>query len=261
MEAIERMLGRIYQDIVRGKNIEAYGVSGLAIVLAVLGVIGEVVSQEILLAAMLAALSLLVFHLTVPSEGKTNIDDILRDRSDFKSPFRELLYHVEKLYVYAPSASSLFNGDYPAHMRSEILEKGGEIQVVLQDPKEEAALTIIEKQLDETTEYSVEDMRPSLKNTIERLERMIQWKVGKIEYRLLPFSPGFSLVAIDPHKSSGMLIIEFHGFQNKGVTQRMHIEIKKEESPYWFEYWIKQFESMWQAARIPEKIQIKSEVE
>jgi len=73
---------------------------------------------------------------------------------------------------------------------------------------------------------------------------------GSLEYRLLDYSPGFSLVAIDPGKRHGTVIVEFHGFHNESTTSRMHIELTRMDSHHWYAYWIDQFDYIWKAARL-----------
>ena len=69
--------------------------------------------------------------------------------------------------------------------------------------------------------------------------------------RLLATNPGFSLVVLDPGGVGGRLIVEFHGFQDDSIGDRMHVEIQRSQSLHWFEYWVGRFEAIWSAAREP----------
>jgi hypothetical protein len=84
----------------------------------------------------------------------------------------------------------------------------------------------------------------------ERRYPVRPWR-GKLDYRLLPLNPGFSIVVINPGQRSGRVILELHGFQDPKVGDRMHIEIRRTESVPWFEYWAGRFEAIWDAAREP----------
>jgi hypothetical protein len=81
------------------------------------------------------------------------------------------------------------------------------------------------------------------------LQRMAGW--GKLEYRLAPYNPGFSLLIVDPDGKDGRLTVEFFGFHNQLIDERMHILIERRTSQYWFEYWEKQYEIMWDASHPP----------
>ena len=72
---------------------------------------------------------------------------------------------------------------------------------------------------------------------------------GTVEYGYLPYSPGFSLVIVNPSGRNGRLVVEFYGYANDLITDRMHLEISRNQSQYWFEYWEEQFKVMWDAAR------------
>jgi hypothetical protein len=52
-----------------------------------------------------------------------------------------------------------------------------------------------------------------------------------LQYRLLPFSPGFSLIVVDSRRKSGRVIVELHGFRDESITDRMHAEVPRSLSP------------------------------
>jgi hypothetical protein len=134
--------------------------------------------------------------------------------------------------------------------RTILAQPGGEVLALIQNPGEKMAVELLRRQLDESTDYQVQHIEAELKNSIAQFEMIQSWKVnGKFDFRLLDYSPGFSLVIIDPHKSHGTLIVEFHGFHNESIRTRMNIEIRKAESERWFTYWADQFEYMWKEGK------------
>jgi hypothetical protein len=97
------------------------------------------------------------------------------------------------------------------------------------------------------------DLRRDLQGTLKSLARMQQKAApGKMEYRFMPYSPGYSMVIVDRETRNGRIIVEFFGFRNEFITDRMHIELQRGDSQRWFEYWADQFEKMWTIARQPE---------
>ncbi|MEO8396444.1 MAG: hypothetical protein ABI700_25850, partial [Chloroflexota bacterium] len=68
---------------------------------------------------------------------------------------------------------------------------------------------------------------------------------------LLPYNPGFSMLIVNPTGGNGYLTVEFFGFHNKLIDERMHIVIERRSSQYWFEYWVKQYQTMWDASKAP----------
>jgi hypothetical protein len=132
-------------------------------------------------------------------------------------------------------------------MKREVLDKGGNLRVLLQDPAEASGMDILNRQLDKV--FVLED---AIKTSLKTLETMTAWPTpGKVEYGVVPYSPGFSLVIVDPDGRDGRLVIEFYGYQNELIVDRMHIVITRQQSQYWFEYWAKQFALMWESRRTP----------
>ena len=41
------------------------------------------------------------------------------------------------------------------------------------------------------------------------------------------------------------MTLEFFGYQNEAIQSRMHIEVARTQTAYWFEYWQRQYEKMW----------------
>ncbi len=129
----------------------------------------------------------------------------------------------------------------------EILAKGGELRVVLQDPRETNSIAVLHNQLDQMSHLLETDITRSV-----AILESLKTRGYKVDYRYLPYSPGFSLVILDPDGRNGRAVVEWFGFSNKLITDRMHVKIARAESNYWFEYWESQFLTMWEAGRAPE---------
>lgn len=239
-----RLLNRITKDITTGKNIEGYVVTTVALLVAVLSIIEDVVPDDLQMAAILAALALLVFKSTQPDEKIVDLDDVLRDRQSFGS-FREFIKGGTVLWVYGPSAVNVLNSS--PDIEREILAKGGELRVVLQDPRETNSIAVLHNQLDQMSHLLETDITRSV-----AILESLKTRGYKVDYRYLPYSPGFSLVILDPDGRNGRAVVEWFGFSNKLITDRMHVKIARAESNYWFEYWESQFLTMWEAGRAPE---------
>ncbi len=81
---------------------------------------------------------------------------------------------------------------------------------------------------------------------------MAQWQVaGTFSYGYLDYNPGFSLVAINALHADGRVIVELHGFRNESTGSRMHFTLTRRDSERWYQYWIGQFEQIWEASRRP----------
>lgn len=259
LRTIQRVIRRFFSDIKSQRNIEVYIVSLTAIIVAVVGLISDVLPDEVKFAAILAALSLLVFRISVPEAQNRDLDDYLNDRSAFV-PLPTLIKGATKLWIYGPSNINILSQDNVIAIRNEILNKpDGEFRVLIQDPEEIEALRIAVRQIDENIDFKVQDLPKAIQDALQILGNIDKWpRTGKFEYRLLPFNPGFSMVAVDPDKSTGVVIVEFYGFYHEHTSSRMHIRITRDESERWYTYWGDQFRRMWDKARLPTRAEIDS---
>jgi hypothetical protein len=241
---------RIGYDLKQGRFIDAYSVAFVAFILAVLSLIPDVVPDPIRWAVLLGGLGILVLRITVPDSADANIDDFLGDRFALDAtPFQERLKNATEVWVFAPSAINILSAHNCELFRTRILDKPqGVIRVVVLNPTE-SNIGLATRQLDDSLDYPIQDFRDSLQATLRQLRTMSGWKVvGSLGYRFLDYNPGFSLVAIDPAKNSGQIIVEFHGFHNEATSSRMHIELSRRNSKYWYAYWTNQFDRIWEAA-------------
>jgi hypothetical protein len=246
-------LRRVGRNLKRRRHVEAYAVVAVSATLAVLSLVGDVVDDGVRWAAVLAALSLLVFHVTLP-ETTSDFDDVLHNRSAFDEvPFASRLQGAREVWIVAPTAVALLNQDTTRHLRDRVLSRpDGRVRVVVLDPERTDAVELAHDQLDRGLSYPGPGVAESLAGTVNLLDIMASWDVaGTVEHRFAPFSPGFSIVAINPHAKGGTLIVEVHGARNESLASRMHLELTRARSEQWFVYWRDQLHHLWDRARTP----------
>lgn len=239
MNRISAALKRIWGDILAGRNLEAYVVTAIGIGLVALGILGTV-NIELSLTVIIAALALLVFKSTTPDKLSLDIDAVLQDRDDF-GPFRDTVRGRRQVWIYGPSSVNVLRET----IEREVLDKGGEVRVLLQDPASPAVDYLLD-QLDERDPRA--NLKRDLDYSIDVLKHIAAKVAGdKFQCRLLPYSPGFSMVIVDPDSHDGQIIVEFLGFRYEHVNQRMHITLRRAETPRWFDHWLAQYQRMWDA--------------
>lgn len=227
----------VLSDIRHGKNIEAYVLFILGVILGILG-LANLASAQVVSSGVLLSVSYLIFHSTGAGESEANVAVRVSGREDF-GPFIDLLTDTRELFVYAPTGVNLVS--HSGEIRRRVLDRGGSVKFLLQDP-ESLDVDRLERVLDPTS-----DFRSALSNSIATLRRLDSHP--NLECHFSDVSPGFSFVAIDPHSVDGRVIVEFHGFQDDSISDRMHLSISRSDSPRWFEYWLDCFERMWSASR------------
>lgn len=244
MRSLWNNLSRIVNDVVAGKYLETYAVAASAFIFAILVLLGNDLPINLQNAVILSGLALLVYKsIERKDDARVDLDQVLHDRQSF-TPFREFIKGGRELWVYGPSAVNVLTN--APDIEKEILERGGSLKVVLQDYTVRHSLDILRQQLDRMSTLLEQDIQRSL--AVLNGMKGQNWRV---DYRLLAFSPGFSLVIVDPDGRDGRLVVEFFGFNNDRISERMHIVIHRRQSQYWFEYWAKQFDQIWQTAREP----------
>ncbi|RMG84878.1 MAG: hypothetical protein D6712_10485 [Chloroflexi bacterium] len=243
MLKIARLFREIADDILNGRHIETYFVTAAGLVLIAVEFFGDA-PEDLQLTALLMGVTLLVFNLTRRDRTNIDLDSVLKDRQSLPD-FREYIKGGKDLYIYAPSAVNVLARS--PDIEREILQRGGKLRVVLQDPNAKNNIAILQDQLDHMAKLLEADIERSV-NILEGLKQR-GWDV---EYRFLQYSPGFSLVLINPDERDGRAVVEFFGISNDQITDRMHISIEREESTYWLEYWERQFNIIWDKARSPQ---------
>jgi len=250
--ALQRFLKRIANDVAAGKNLEAYFVTILGLGLVIVDIFDNlnntqgdpIIPDSIKLTVLLAAVLLLLFRDTRPDEQEIELDKVLLDRQAY-GPYREFIVSGRVLWVYGPSAINVVrDGSFV----DAILEKGGSVQILIQNPKSTATMKILTRQLDQV--YPLENDINTSVDILRRLKAMHP----KLEYKFLDYSPGFSMSIVEPDGRGGHLVIEYFGYQNKTIKSRMHINISRSQSAFWFEYWEQQYRQMWNEALTDEQV-------
>jgi hypothetical protein len=241
---------RIGRDLKNRRYVDAYSVAFVTFALAVLSLVPDLIPDPVRWAALLAGVGLLVLRITIPDSSAGSIDGLLKDRVAFdNNPIAERLKNAAEVWIFAPTAVNFLSQNSEL-LRTGVLSKpDGTVRVVVLNPDSEAAIQLATRQLDDSVDYPTQDVSATLQTTTHLLRSMASWPVrGSFGYRFLDYSPGFSLVAVDPGRRDGSVIVEFHGFHNEATSSRMHIEILRRQSDHWHAYWIEQFNQIWAGA-------------
>ncbi len=241
IDSLVRLLKRIGNDLAKGRNLEAYIATIAGIILIIVDLIGDV-EQGLQLTIIIFTLTILVFRSTRP-EDLVDLDKVLLDRQAY-GRYSDFIAGARVLWVYGPSSINVLrDGSF-----KDVLERGGSVRFIIQNPRETHSMNQLKQQLDQ--EYNLSN---DLDMSIDLLRRTKQ-KYPKLDYRLLNRSPGFSTSIVDPDGRNGHLVIEYFGYQNEAINSRMHIEIARTQTAFWFEYWQRQYELMWEGGLTDEQV-------
>jgi hypothetical protein len=241
---------RILDDFRHRRNVDLYATALVAFVFAVLTLIGADLPNGIRWSLVFAALGLLVLRSAVAVSPSSPVEEAFLDRTAYvANPIADDLLTAKEVWIFAPTAANFLTAE-----RCELLRKGplnradGSVRVVVLDESDPGRLEMLAEQLDQLLDFPVQEVTDDLRQTHQRLRAMAGWRLnGTFAYGTLPFSPGFSIVAIDPASAGGHVIVEFHGFHNDTITSRMHIRLTR-ANLRWYLYWLDQFDAIWRAA-------------
>jgi hypothetical protein len=237
VDTLRRRIELVVDDIRHGRHIEAYVFFLLGAVLVGLGLF-DVVGTRVMAQFTVGALALLVFRTAAPPERPpASPDEVLRTREDL-GPLRHLLEGARDLRVYGPTAINVLSG--AEDLRRLVLQRGGTVRFVLLDPNPRAVAQAA-AQLDDNL-----DLGAALQSSLRALRRL-RGTPG-FDCRTLPFNPGFSLLIVNGDSADGTLVVEFHGFGDGTINERMHLLLDRRTSPHWYEYWLRRFDAIWDAA-------------
>lgn len=245
---------QIGADLRHLRNLDAYAVTLVTLVFAVLSVASDVLPVNARWAVLLAGVALLVLRMTLPERIPGLGDEVLQDRLAFEDePFAAQLRDASELWVFAPTGVNLLSPQTCETIRGTLLaSRDGAVRVVVLDPADQTAVRQATRQLDDPLDSPPQLFLASLQATIGQLERLAAQSLrGSFGYKLLDFNPGFSLVAINPAAKDGRITVEFHGFHSETTTSRMHVELTRASGGPWYAYWLDQFERIWRAAQEP----------
>ncbi|GAA2864064.1 hypothetical protein GCM10010517_23220 [Streptosporangium fragile] len=247
-----RWLRRIGNDFKARQHIDAYALTVVVFAFAFLSIFSDELNDNLRWAVLLSGVGLLIYRITLPADPPQTPSQLLHDRSVYDTaPLASTFADVRDVRIFAPSAVNLLSAQTCELMRNTVLAReGGAVRIVVLDFKEKEAVRQASRQLDDSIEFPVQRLPAALDSVMERLRLMNGWKtVGRFDYRLLAYSPGFSLVLFDPETPKGRIIVEVHGFHNPSTSARMHLELTRGRDERWYTYWVDQFEHIWEAAR------------
>jgi hypothetical protein len=251
MRFFRKIARRVWRDLRAGQHLDTYVAVAVAVVFAVLGVINDVIPNGVKWSALFAGIGVLLYR-TALSDLSGATEQLLADRDAFAdAPFRTLLTDAVQLWIFAPSAVNVLNPQHCQEIRQFILDRGsGDVRVAVLDPANTAATALAVKQLDESLQYPLQDFVSSQTTVVKQLRKMAAWNMsGRFSYRFVDYNPGFSMVAVNPSRRDGRIVVEFHGYRNEAVSSRMHLTLTRHDSERWFQYWVQQFEAIWSSAR------------
>ena len=99
-----------------------------------------------------------------------------------------------------------------------------------------------------TTPAKVRGIRKRIETSLLQLQDMVNSSPDKLNFRIWDFEQPYSIIAFDPHLPSGRMFVRLNSFDIPN-EKRPTFELTKQRDIYWFEFFVAQFEAVWELAQ------------
>jgi hypothetical protein len=251
-----KYMREIFQDIRRGENVDVYLTILVAFVIIILDTLG--IDDNVLIPAVLLVLGLLAFSTlatrkTLESLGgaiqgikkQVSAKSILKSRDDYP-PFQVMLEKAHTICFVGISSINIVSQWGAFLYQEKISKQMANVQFLLLNP-DSPDTTLSAK----TVRAKTEDVRADIVRALSILETMNSNQTGgggKLDVKLSQYAPKFSMILLDPLEKTGKIYVEFIGYAISPIHRRPHIEINKAEDGDWYDYFLYQYQQIWDDA-------------
>lgn len=250
------ILKKLWQDIRRGQNLDVYITIVIALVIAILGVIGAT-NQNIISSAILATLALVSVSTLLNRHRDEEIKSALlhiEDTSSLSEKFLEQESGRYELPILVERSHKVFLWGMtqwrtiPLLTRSieQGLETGLEIRFLLLKPNCSAARMAAFR----TTHNDINKINSELNINLRQLKDLAKKELpGRLEIRVIDYLAPWTIYAFDPHRPEGQMIVRLTPFRVPNrIRPKFRLSAREDEK--WFQYFLSQFEAAWAEAEL-----------
>jgi hypothetical protein len=241
---MKRFFQQIWDDIAQGENIDLYIAVPIAIILAVLNIIGIVPSQVIepttLLVMSLISISLLVNRNTVRKLAKEitqHTDDVFR--SEFPPNFESDIYEGKEVWLIGVTLTDFLRKHY--FQLQKKLADGHVIHAIIVDP-ESPALELAERRNARPTDtvQARNEAKASLKQLCQLRDQATK---GKLEVRIIQHPLSYAAFGVNLKDPSGILYISHFAFKlAPGSEPKLVLNMRDGR---WYDFFKQEVNNIW----------------
>lgn len=253
MRKIRVLLNIIYQ------NLDLYITITIAVVIAILGLIG-IVDQTVISSAILATLSLVSYSLIKSrhqdEEIKLKLLEINSRNKLSENFFSQEFNPYDLRESVAQAKEVIFLGltftqtvqvlSFPF---AQVLGQNHKIRFLLIEEKSSAAKMAAFRNNLRRTQEKVDKL---VEDTLIRLAEVSSSVPGSqknLEVRVIDYLPSWTLISINPYEASGYMWLRLTTFRIPN-DKRPGFKLRRELDNKWFPFFLEQFEAIWQEAKV-----------
>jgi hypothetical protein len=236
---------RAWEDIRHGDNIDLYAAVPLAIVIAVLGLLG-VTSPQVISSLTLAILGLLAVSLLASRHAVQDLSQKLTQTSDtfFFKNLTETNYQADfedatDLWLVGVSLTTIIRTNYSSMDRK--LRAGHTIKALLVHP-EGPAVEMAEMRA--FAPPNIERARNEITAALQYLCNLSQVAPGKLEIRTIQHPLGHGTIARDPESASGTIYIQNYPFKTEAGSRPKFVLRAKDG--FWYDFFKQELHNLWE---------------
>jgi hypothetical protein len=265
-----RFWTNLWTDLRDGENLEVYATFLVALVFAILGILGKI-DLEIIISAVLAVLSVEAISLLTnrhqTKDLTKSIDHLssLQESPSLSAHFeayesrmqniRADLGQADEVWILSRTCRRLWS-DYQEELRrvaryaqSAAVDELCGLRLLFLDP-ENGALDMVSR----SAEWSRPEDSQQLKGSVESF---IEYLVGvqehlnfdcRFEVRVIDHLPAWTLIFVNPRKDDGVVYVEMATYRSPSLV-RPCLVVQRDKDNAVYRMLLEDFELMWKAAR------------
>ncbi len=246
----------IWADLQNRENLDVYLTILLAIIIAVLGILG-ISKLEIIASAILGILGLSSFSLLQNRRENERLANAigqidtevkaaqyLKNRTEYP-PFKDSLVNARTVCLMGPTLINVFSS-WSGYFREEKMQKEGtNFKVLIIDPESQGVESMTAFYRHSETVFVKGDLERTL-STINSINEK-GTSPGSIELRLMQAHPHLSMVLINPDDDDGTIYVEILDFKTP-IHALPHLELTRKRDSPWYDFFLSHFKRSWEDA-------------
>lgn len=242
-----RALERFWKDIRRGENIDLYITVTVAIVLAMLNIIG-IAPQTWVSPLILAVLALFAIATLVNRHKLETLLQTINQASgkllvgSYPADLESDVERAKELWIVGVSLYATTMKYYSVLEKK--LKEGSSIKILLVNPDGQAIQIAATRRFGPV---NVEDERSRVRMSLQRLCELQKLAKERLEIRTLDYPLTFGAFAIDPETFGGILYVEHYGFKTRRENVRKLVVHPNDEG--WYNSIKTEIYDLWEAGK------------
>lgn len=240
---------RIVNDVQNGENIDLAAAVLLAIIIAILDILG-VASPDLVASVTLVTLGLLAVGFL---GTRYKLEEIYRESDTHntvhltRGASPSLVEHLKsskEIWMLGLALRGTTIDNY--HHFMDMAQNSGKVRAIVVNP-DKVDLDVIARRF--LRGATPQEFRTDLEHTISRFKKIREAArmSDSIELRLLDLVPSYSLYIFPHEEDGGVMYVEIYGYKSR-FGSMPKFQLKQHGNPDWYKYFVEQYEELWKDA-------------